>query len=366
MPAQEKITVAIPVKDEEAYIGRCLNALAQQTTRPDLVVTLLNNCTDRSRDICHVAGAILNIQIIECTLTGTDASAGEARRLALWYAENNLAGNGIVLTTDADATPPTDWIAKNLSAIHGGADVVCGMAEMDALDRPLTRRGLHFDNMREVFLLTLLDEIDSIVNPAPADPWPRHTQRSGASIAMRVAMLRQVGGAPRVAWGEDRALIERFLCFDARIRHEPNIVVPVSGRLEGRAAGGMAETIRRRTEKQDDLTDDRIEPAADAYRRSLVKARLRALRDNGGNAEVLANDLLITPLIIRRAMRTLYFGTAWGMIETSSPVLRRRRVAYTRLAPETRHALFLTKWLRNAVKLPALTCAEPGIEASAG
>ena len=47
------IVVTIPVKNEEAQIGVCLQSLCNQTTQLDRLVLLLNNCTDATADICH-------------------------------------------------------------------------------------------------------------------------------------------------------------------------------------------------------------------------------------------------------------------------------------------------------------------------
>jgi GT2 family glycosyltransferase len=332
--------VAIPVKDEEARIGACIAALGAQTRPFSQLLLLLNNCQDNSLHICRAAQhSLANIHIVERFLPKELSSAGEARRLALKYAAA-LAGDGVILTTDADATPDQRWIEQNVLEIENGADAVCGFPVIDPGEGALLPRGLHFDDMRETFLLSIEDEIDALVDPGPADPWPRHQQHSGASIAMRAAVLRRAGGAPHVAAGEDRALIERLRLVDARIRHAPGIAVRVSGRLVGRASGGMAEALKRRAQKSDALTDDRLEPAVDAYRRSLAKARLRAAR--AGQADPsLAEDLLISDGAINRALRAQYFGAAWADVQRQSPVLRRRRVPFANLANETRQALKL-------------------------
>ena len=327
-------------------IQACLQGLIEQSHIPDVILLLLNNCTDgtleASRQMQRTAP---NIKIESYDLHGKRASAGEARRLALHHAVE-LAGNGLILTTDADAVPDRTWIAENLAAMNAGADVVCGTVEMDDADALKLPHRLKSDDAREKFLLRSLDEITSLVDPEHADPWPRHQQNSGASIAVRAGLLRELGGAPHVATGEDRALIREMQRIDARIRHTPQIKVKVSGRLEGRAKGGMAETIKRRMEKPDTLLDKSIEPVVDAYRRALAKSRLRAVRDGKACGDWLANDLLIRRETLHRALISPYFGTAWAEIERKSPVLRRRRVPFVHQAQETRHAVALIRQLK--------------------
>jgi len=346
MPAHFQTIVAIPVRDEEQHLRACLAALAAQTRRADAIVLLLNNCRDGSLDICRAARhAGANIHIVGCQLRGDDASAGEARRLD-FEKECGIAPGGVICTTDADSVVPATWIADILADISAGADCVCGMAVIDHAGGA-DRRGLAFDDMREALLLGLQDEIAAMIDPDPFDPWPRHQQHSGASIAVRAEMLRRAGGAPRVAAGEDRALVAHLGLVDARIRHAPDIQVAVSGRLQGRAAGGMAATMTRRLARQDQLTDETLEPTVDAFRRCLIRARLRDVSRTG--AAALAADLMMAPAVLRDALRAPYFGAAWAAIQRESPILRRRRVAFLDLARETRQALALRDELLAAV-----------------
>jgi hypothetical protein len=175
---------------------------------------------------------------------------------------------------------------------------------------------------------------------------------------MTVAALQAAGGAPRVACGEDRALIEKFRLIDARIRHAPEIEVAVSGRLVGRAAGGMAEALRRRAHRPDEETDAALEPAVDAYRRVLARARLRVVRPGTQDMVALARDLLIRPAALAAALRHGRFGAAWAAVQAASPVLRRRRVRFADLARQTHQAALLRDQLaRESV---------PELQANAG
>ena len=345
--------IAIPVKNEEARIGLCLNALNRQSSAFDQVVLLLNNCTDGTLQVCEkFASSSSKIKILQCELHGELASAGEARRLALEHAAQ-AAGDGFILTTDADAVPGPHWVEDNLRSLARGADAVCGRAEIDPLDAPNIPEALHLDASNEHRLLSIQDEIESMVDPSAADPWPRHQEHSGASIAVRAPMLRQAGGPPRVALGEDRALIDRLRMVDAKIRHA-EIVVRVSGRLDGRADGGMASTIKRRMQRPDVFTDDRLEPTVDAYRRALAKARLRAVmrspRDAAGLTQRLAEDLLIGERVMQLIGRAKYFGVAWAEVQRASPVLQRRPLRFANLDREIRQALTLCDRLREELE----------------
>jgi hypothetical protein len=339
------IVVAIPVKNEEAHIGACLESLCNQTKAFDRLVLLLNNCTDASRDICHgFQSGYQGIEIHERTLQGPLASAGEARRLALQLAA--VAGReSVILTTDADAVPARSWIEKNVMAIQAGAQVVCGKAEIHPQDAETIPCLLREDDERETFLLSILDEITAMMNPDPFDPWPRHQQQSGASIALQCNVLHLAGGPPQVANCEDRVLIERLRLIDARIRHAPDITVHVSGRLEGRAPGGMAETIKRRMIRQDELTDAKLEPAIDAFRRAGAQARLRAVRQGRRSGNALARDLLIGHAEMHGILQAGFHGHAWARLQAASPVLQRRRVAFVDLPREIRIALGLRERL---------------------
>jgi len=74
-----------------------------------------------------------------------------------------------------------------------------------------------------------LDKIASILVPEAWDPWPRHTEHSGASIAVTLAAYRLVGGMPPAPIAEDRRFFAALRAAGARIRHAPEIAVVVSG-----------------------------------------------------------------------------------------------------------------------------------------
>jgi glycosyltransferase involved in cell wall biosynthesis len=344
--------IAIPVRDEAKRIGACLDALSRQSTPAGHVVLLLNNCTDGTADV--IKGVPLGphqLHIVECRLEGASASAGVARSIAMDYAASRI-GEGVILSTDADAEVPENWVEANVRAIAAGADAVCGQAVIDPFEALLIPEHLHEDDAREVGYGRLLDEIASIVLPDAADPWPRHREDSGASIAITAAMFRNVGGVPPLASGEDRALIARLRSVDACVRHHPQIRVVVSGRTEGRAPGGMADTIRRRMVQQDEFVDGCLEPAWQAFRRLRMKRRFAALWHDPTKPGLqrFARLLAVDPNVLLDALASPYLGQGWSQVERATPLLSPRRVRFADLPHETKIALEIRRSLINRIR----------------
>jgi hypothetical protein len=75
--------VAVPARNEEAVVGRCLHALANQG-RPLEVALLLNNCEDGTlaAALSAAASSGLRISVLSVRLPAESAHAGWARPLA--------------------------------------------------------------------------------------------------------------------------------------------------------------------------------------------------------------------------------------------------------------------------------------------
>lgn len=340
---QCSIVVAVPARDEAECIGACLLALAHQTRRPHAVVLLANNCKDRTVAIASGMASALPYQLrVECHwFPEHQAHAGQARRMAMAAAARLVRREGVLLTTDADAVVPPDWVERNCSSITAGADIVCGRVMLDPLEAARIPVHLHVDDALESKLVELLDHIADRLDPDLADPLPRHTEAAGASLAVTASAFHRVGGIPDLPSGEDRAFVRALACIDARIRHDPAVSVSVSGRTVGRAVGGMADTIARRIRRQDEYTDVQVEPAVDAYRRYDFRRRLRQAWQKGTFQPELPIDLGISPPALAAVLDARYFGEAWACVEAATPFLTRRRVRFTELPRQISHAICL-------------------------
>ena len=340
-----QIVVAIPVRDEAALIGDCLRALALQrgTARAE-VLLLVNNSTDGTAAAAVALRPTLPcpVHVVEHSFPPHQANAGHARRLAMQHAAMLTGPDGMVMTTDADGCVAPDWLETNLAALEAGADVVCGRAVIDPVDALAIPQHLHDDDVHEVDYGRMLDQIACLVDPDPADPWPRHSEDSGASIAVRTAIFLAAGGVPAIASGEDRALVQALRRMDARIRHDPEVTVCVSGRTVGRAKDGMADTIARRMVRQDPMVDSAMEPVADRVRRLAAR---RVLREAWGSTfkraallRHLAGRLCLSVSQLEGWLMLPHFGAAWALVEAASPTLQRRLVPRTELLAQSEAA----------------------------
>ncbi|MCK8783375.1 glycosyltransferase family 2 protein [Roseomonas sp. NAR14] len=369
-----RAVVAIPARNEAETIGDCLAALAGQTGADGDaplppgsfgVVVLANNTTDATVAICRALAPALPfpLLLLDLTLATPHAHAGWARRLAMeaaaeWLARGAADGrppsDAVLLTTDADGRPAPGWVSNSLAALAAGADAVLGAVTVDPAEHaavlpPCVReRGA-----REEDYAALLDELAARLDPVPWDPWPRHDCEPGASIALTLDAWRRVGGVPPLPIGEDRALCAALRRIDARLRHAPEVSVEVSCRLEGRATGGMADTMRRRIAVSESPLDDRLEPARDAWRRHRARAALRRLWGAGrvapdGALGRLARRLGLPAADLARLLDGPRFGTVCEAVELASPVLSPRRpVPPETLAAETRRAAAMVSRLRT-------------------
>jgi hypothetical protein len=149
-----------------------------------------------------------------------------------------------ILTTDADSLVARNWLAANLAEIDAGADAVGGEVrlhpdELGALPA-LVRRCVALDERYRRVVTRLRARLE----PDAHDPTPRHDQHVGASLALTAAIYRLIGGLPPLPSSEDLACVRRVRAAGGRVRHSPHVRVWTSGRLAGRATGGMASTLR--------------------------------------------------------------------------------------------------------------------------
>jgi glycosyltransferase involved in cell wall biosynthesis len=94
-----KISLTIPVFNEERYLRHCLNSVFAQTELPDEVIIVNNNSTDRTVEIARE----FPVKIVNESEQG------------ITYARNkgfNTARYEIIARCDADTRLPANWISR--------------------------------------------------------------------------------------------------------------------------------------------------------------------------------------------------------------------------------------------------------------
>ncbi|MDZ4227761.1 MAG: glycosyltransferase family 2 protein, partial [Candidatus Levybacteria bacterium] len=91
--------VVIPAYNEEKYIGKCLQSVLDQKEKPDEIIVVDNNCTDRTIEIARKFGARIIKEIKQGMIPARNAGFEAAKY-------------EIIARTDCDAILPKDWISR--------------------------------------------------------------------------------------------------------------------------------------------------------------------------------------------------------------------------------------------------------------
>lgn len=299
-------SVVIPARNEQGHLHRTLDALRRQQTlggepldpHAYEVVLLLNNCTDGSAELARdYASAHPSMQLLIVTreLAPEQAHVGTARRLLMDTAYERLRhvdyAHCAILSTDGDTVVAPDWVSRNMAAIEGGADVVGGVIhlfpdELDALraSQPETVDAYERDRLFQ----RQVARLEALLDPDPADPWPRHLEHFGASLACTPAIYALSGGLPPVKPLEDVAFIDALRKVGARIRHCPDTHIFTSARLHGRVEIGLSGQLRHWQDEAERGLPHRVDSAAWLLHRFRTLHSLRRLNESRQPGELSA------------------------------------------------------------------------------
>lgn len=288
-----RAVVIIPARNEEAALPATLNALRLQVNSHgtpldhDLyeVIVLLNNCTDASSDVVRKfqqTYPTFHLHCAERSLAAEIAHVGTARRMLMDTAYHRLSSSThphtVILSTDADTTVAPDWISRNLRAIEDGAEVVGGVIHLKPEDIGSLDAGTLQAYRADRRYQRNVARLESLLDPDAADPWPRHLEHFGASLACTPAIYARAGGLPPVSPLEDVAFIDALRRVDARIRHAPDVSIVTSARLEGRAEVGLSWQLRQWQKAALTGESQMVDSAAWLAHRFSSMALLRKLR----------------------------------------------------------------------------------------
>lgn len=146
-----KVSLIIPVYNEEKYIEKCLLSVFEQTEKPNEIIIVDNNCTDKTIEIAQKYG----VRIIREIKQG------------MIYARNagfNSAKYEIIARTDSDTILPPDWISRIKKAFADPElGALSGPTEYHRGQKPLKLS--HFPNLMLFEVLSLLFKNGCLYGP---------------------------------------------------------------------------------------------------------------------------------------------------------------------------------------------------------
>lgn len=285
-------SIIVPARDEAVGIVATLAALAGQVDhdgrqldpRTYEIILLANNCDDDTAAQARrfaLQHPRLALHVIERILPQREAHVGMARRLLMEEAAQRFRDlahpAGVIVSTDADTLPEPTWLHAILAAIAEGADAVGGRILTDLAGRAALPVGARQAHLRDVGYRSLVAEVESLLDPSPSDPWPRHYQHFGASLALTADAYQKVGGLLALPALEDVALSIALVLADARLRHSPNVRVFTSARTVARNLRGFSTQFQEWGALHAARKPVLVESAASAVTRARQRGQLRAL-----------------------------------------------------------------------------------------
>jgi Glycosyl transferase family 2 len=255
-----EVCVVIPARDESLRIEKCLLALVDQTdshrvpissSRYEIIV-LANNCRDATASLAREVGRRhpqLALHVVEIELPAEKSFVGGARKILMDEACRRLylikRPNGIIASTDGDTVVESTWLSSIIDEVDAGADAVSGRIVADRGERMLLRPFAQRTYLRLVAYDFLIAELEHLIDPDLIDPFPRHSNHLGASMAVTATTYAQIGGLPDVREDEDSALYRAILLSGARFRHSLKVRATTSARLDGRVECGFSTGLKQ-------------------------------------------------------------------------------------------------------------------------
>ncbi|MFD2936619.1 glycosyltransferase [Spirosoma flavum] len=327
-----QLSVIVPVRNEAHHLIDTLEALRKQQDTNGLplnsslyeVLLLANNCTDYSYEIAvryQHQHPDFPLHVAQIHLPPAKANIGTARRLLMDEAYRRLTisgrSDGIIASTDGDTVVDSRWVCNIMLEIANGNDAVGGRI----LTRP-DQSQVRLYHLRDVMYRTLVAKAEAQFDPCSHDPWPRHFQHFGASIAVTCRMYEQVGGLPKLPFLEDEAFYRALVRMDAKVRKSPHVKVFTSTRMQGRVAVGFSEQLRYWSTMDKANQCQLAEPAEAVITRLRNRQRLRSywqMRDHctpTDTFQIIASELLIDPnWLMAEVPKSRFFGEIWEKID---------------------------------------------------
>jgi glycosyltransferase involved in cell wall biosynthesis len=204
MPGRLSLSVIVPAYNEEAYLGKCLDAIVEHAAARALeIIVVDNNSTDRTREIAQLHPEIVYLFEPEKGITKARQCGYQSSR------------GDILAFVDADTLMPAGWIDEVEKQFAADAGLACLSGPYSYYDIPRLQR--------------------AIAAAWFVAAWPIYRLFGylvvGGNFAIRRPVLDSMGGFdPSIEfYGEDADIARRARKF-GRILFTRRLVMPTSGR----------------------------------------------------------------------------------------------------------------------------------------
>ncbi len=226
----DAVAVVVPARDEQDTIAECLRSVrtalrALPPTIATSVTVVLDRCVDATaRQVDgELAGWSSTRALHVPARVGTGVGAVRDIGARTAFAQLTVPTERIwMLCTDADSVVPPDWAVDHLRYAATGVAAVAGTVDLMGPGPPLHAAC------------------------EPTCTGGRHDHVYGANLGVRADAYLAVGGFPPDGAGEDTELLRAIVEADLPTASPTSIRVRTSGRLYGRAHGGLADLLRAR------------------------------------------------------------------------------------------------------------------------
>jgi len=195
-----KISVIVPVRNEENNIKLCLQSLlAQNYSSEDYEIIVVNDyCEDDTVSVITKLNSS-QIRII-------DLKKGSGKKEALKFGIENSQYD-IILTTDADCTLPDNWLKQVVNSINGETDMILGPIVLSD----------------QAGFLNAFQQLDMMAMQGVEFGWLNFNQpilNNAANLAFKKGKYNEVKGYDNYETpsGDDVFLLEKFKERDFKIK----------------------------------------------------------------------------------------------------------------------------------------------------
>jgi glycosyltransferase involved in cell wall biosynthesis len=222
------IGVAIPARNEESLLPRCLRSVrkAQERVRALAtvdVVVVADNCTDQTVQVATrmLEGGGKAVSIHAGVVGAARATAAQL----LLERHRGSRERHWIANTDADCVVPPDWLVNQLALAASGIEAIAGVVSVDQFQE-------FGPDMPAKFRASYLIEAGG-----------GHPHVHGANLGVRADVYVGAGGWMPLETAEDHDLWQRLAKNGVRRLSTSAITVETSGRRVGRAPRGFADAL---------------------------------------------------------------------------------------------------------------------------